>query len=293
MGVYSGGYTTLPDYMVNSYSTSAVSPQLFVTDGVSEYVLEGGKKHLVNGAVKAEWGLSGAQLYADGTLDRYVTGSALATKLQYQGSYFLMRDGRAYGTIDTNIAGVWDILDAPVFNDKLVAALTPTSMLTRVVQSNAVGDSRLFIVDRGDWYHIDAAEKTNIVGNSAPVMQLNPNNAPNSPITDVVSPVVKSDGGAYYVIDGGGKRVINNTVIRNQWTANNTIPVITVSDEFLAQLPNRGIIERTIRGSSPTAYFVENNTKRHILYPDTLRNYLPIGWVSDALLDVLPSGSSI
>lgn len=289
-GAYSSGIIVLSDNAVDLIS-AAPGPQLFVTNGTTEYLMENGTKRPISGSVKTDWGITSPQSYTDGTLDRFPTGSAMTNELRDGNYYFLIREGKAFLTVDPNIAEVWDIHNAPATNRTLIANQLGYSMLTRFVNSST--DHRTFIVERGDWYNLSSTQFANLGGVGAPVMLLNPSNAPNS-ITDWTSVVVKDHNSKNYVIDGGTKRGFADPYIQSWWTNNGSITVPSTTNGFLNLLPNNANIERAIKGSSPAVYSAENVTKRHILYSDTFnRLYAPFAPVSDALINVLTTGSNI
>lgn len=290
LGAYATGVTLFPDALVGTIP-SAPSLKTFVSDGVSEYVIENGTKHSVNASVKADWGLSGAQVYSDGTLSRFPNAAALTSKLKDGANYYLIKGGRGFLTTDINIANAWAITDAPQMNQVVVRNLVFYYMLTRFVRSTT--DSRTFVIDQGNWYNVSAAQLTNLGGVGVPTMGLEPANAPNS-ITDWTSVVVKDSVGKHYVIDNGTKRSFAHPFIQDWWTNNGSLTVPTTSNGFLNLLPNNGTVERAIKGSAPAVYSAENGTKRHILSSSTYHlQYAPFQSVSDALLGALPTGSNI
>ncbi len=292
-GGYSQGVTELSDYIPNSWA-AAQNPNIFVTDGSTEYLIEDGKKWTVTSDVKADWGLGTPQSITDGTLDRLPLGGAMGNAMaDGKGGFYVIRGGAAYGTADPAIAHAWNIQSAPTRDPALMRSLVPQYMLTKFVRSSANGDNRLFMIVDGQWRTLSDAHAANLDVGGQPVMKLNPAVAFSTP-TDWTSLVVKDAQNAHYVIDGGTKRPIMHDVIRNQWTNNGAIAVPTMSDTFLQAMPTGRLIERTIKGSSPSVYFVENNKKRHIRFPDTYhRSYAPYAQVSDALIYVLSDGEPI
>lgn len=284
------GVVVFSDYVLSAIGNAA-NPELFVSDGSSEYLMAYGQKLSVDGATKAEWGLSGAQTYSDGTLTRFPTTGALDTKARGNGAYIIIRDGNAYATADPNIADVWAIDDAPSIDVRAITNQLPVYPLTRFVRSST--DNRTFLIDNGTWYNLDVGPKNNITRPQDPIMTLDPANAPTS-ITDWTSFMIKSGSGAHWVIEGGGRRNFPAQMIQDHWTNFGNVTVPTVTDGFINLLPYHGIIERTIKGTSPMVYSAEGGTKRHILYSDTYnRFYAPFGSVSERLLDTMPNGAPI
>lgn len=292
-GGYQSGITELSPYVLNAIGTAA-SPQVFVSDGATNYVMDNGKKWTVSNGIKADWGFGTAQTHGDGTLSRFATGGALDNEfITPSGAYVLVRGGAGYATADANIAGAWGVTGAPAMSHSLVPNTIPVFMLTRFVRSSVGGDNRTFVINNGEWFNVSNAQLANLGGVGAPTMSLNPNQAPNS-ITDWESVVVKSSAGTHYVIDGGGKRFFPHPIIQNQWTNNGAATVPTVTDGFLNLLPTRGHVERTIKGSAPQVYFYENGAKRHIRFSETYhQSYAPFVLVTDQLLNAIPDGPVI
>ncbi len=290
-GGYQTGVTELSDYVVNSIA-KGTSPSVFVSDGTTEYVLDNGKRWTVDTATKSAWNLTSAQVYSDGTLDRIPVAGALSTTMQDgHGGYYKIMGGQAYGTADQNIAGVWNLLGAPVHDDGILRQLVRQYMLTRFVHSST--DNRSFVVDKGKWYNLSDVQAVNLGMPSEPAMTADPGLAPNT-ITDWTNFVVKNDQNNYYVIDGGTKHYTPAGTILNQWTHDGAISPLDVTTSFTNLLRNNNNIERTIKGGGPSVYFVDNNTKRHILYPDTYtRNYAPYVQVGDPLIYALTDGQPI
>ena len=287
------GVVVFSDYIVNAIGTGTTTPELFVSDGSSEYVMAYGQKLTVDSTTKAEWGLGSAQLYNDGTLTRFPTAGSLTTRLKTSNNsaYVLVRDGAGYATADSNIADIWAIDDAPTVDVRVATNLLPVYPLTRFVKSST--DNRTFLIDNGNWYNLDTGPKNNTIPSNAPIMILNPANAPTT-ITDWTSFMIKSSTGSHWVIEGAGRRNFPAQMIQDHWTSFGTVSVPTVTNGFINLLPYHGIIERTIKGTSPMVYSADGGTKRHILYSDTYnRLYAPYGSVSERLLDTMPNGVPI
>ena len=293
-GAYQAGITNLSDYIVNSMTTAA-SPQIFVSDGTNNSVMDNGQLAAVSSPVQTNWGISNPQTYSDGTLSRFASTTALGnTMTDGQGTYYLIETGTAYATTDVNIASLWGLAGASVHSSKLVSSLMTTYMLTRFVHSTVNGDNRIFAINNGQWYNLPAAQAANLGLGSQQTMGLNPAVAPNS-ITDWTSFIVQDTQGLDYVIDGGTKRIAPNATIINQWDNNGSIPVPVVTNGFLDELPTGPNIERAIKTSdSPSVYVVKAGAKDHILYPNTYQQYYaPYTIVSDQLANALPNGPDI
>lgn len=284
--------TSFSNHVVSSLPT-ADNLGIFVSNGTTEYVIENGQRLSVSSGIKANWGLSGAQVYSDSTLDRFASGGSLDNKLKSGNLYYLIRSGVGFVTIDPNIANAWSIDTATSRDDKLVTALLPKYSLTRFVRSSVNGDNRTFVIDGGNWYYLTSEQRTNLGSSNEPTMLLDPANAPNS-ITNWTSAVVKDSSGKHYVIDGATKRSFANSIIQNHWTGNGSLTVPTTTNGFLNLLPTAGTVERAIKGSAPAIYSAENGTKRWILSSSTYnQSYAPFAFVSDALINALTSGTSI
>lgn len=292
-GGYNNGITTVSDSIMSSFSTTT-SPQIFVTDGTTNYVLDNGQKYSVSSTVKSQWGLGTPQTFTDGTLSRLPNGGTLGSDFRAGNGYFIVRGGASYGTADVLIADAWGLMDPskPTYTPAILGLL-PNYMLTRYVASNQSGDSRTFLVDNGQWYNLPAAAQANLGVAGQPKMALDPANAPNT-ITDWTSSIVKNNQNLYFVIDSGGRWVFTNQSIQDHWTNFEQLNVPVVTNGFINSFVVRGSLERAVKGSGPSVYSAEDGTKRHILYPDTYnRLYAPYVQVGDALLNTLPDGSPI
>lgn len=291
-GAYQSGITVLSDYVVNSFASSAPAAA-YVSDGSNEYMMEGGQKLTLNATNKAAWGLSGPQVLSDGTLGRFATGNPLDTSFRTtNGLYALAKGGALNVTTDPAIAQAWGLQNAPVHSSSLLIT-ERNVMLARYVRSTAPGDGRVFLVDNNQWYHLSGAEADNLAFSSQPVMGLDPGTAGGT-IVDLANPIVQNGQGTHFVVDGGGKRVFPSATVDSYWTNNGQLAMPTVSDGFLASLPTKGFIERAIKGTSTAIYAAPDNTKLHILSPDTFaRSYAPFVQVSDSLISVLPEGQAI
>lgn len=290
-GGYSSGITTLPETLM-SVITAGSSPQIFVTDGTSNFLIDGGKKYTVDAGTQAEWAIPSFQQYTDSTLSRFPNAGALQKAFRVGDAYFVVRDGISHGTGDRGIAEGWGVENAPQYTHGVFNVL-PNFMLTRYVRSNVSGDHRVFLVDKGKWYNLPAAQQANLNVSSQPTAYMNPANSPEA-IVDWPGVVVKDASNNMFVIDGGHKRYFPHQMIQDQWTNFGQIAIPSVSNGLLQSLPTVGGIERAVKGSGPSVYSVESGTKRHIQYPDTYnRFYAPYINVTDALVNALPSGSPI
>jgi hypothetical protein len=294
-GGYVNGITVLSDAMINGMTVGA-DAGTFVTDGTTNYLLDNGRKWSVSGAVKADWNFGTPQSFTDGTLSQLPAMGALGNGAHTtDGGYFYVKSGTAYGTVDPNIAGVWNIANAPFMAPNTVTDQLPLRILSRYVQSNVNGDSRTFLVDNGKWYTVSGQNWANVSGGDYITSSMDPAWAPNAgSITDWTSVVVKDNANNYYVIDGGTKRTFANATVQNQWTNNGALGIPTVSGSFLNFLPTRGAVERAVKGTGPSIFSVEGGAKRHIRFADTYSaSYAPYAQVTDTLLNVLPNGSDI
>lgn len=284
------GVITLPEGLVSSIG-SAASPSVFVSNGTTNYIMDDGKKYTVSGATQTAWGLSSPQIFTDGTLDRFETAGNLQTGFRAGEGYFVVRDGVSHGTADRSIAEAWAVEESPRYTTAVIN-LIRNFMLNRYVKSSV--DDRVFLVDKGQWYNLPGVHQRNLRADTQPKVVLNPTNAPSS-ITDIVSPVIKNSNNTAYVIDDGGKRYFPHPLIYDSWTNYGQIAVPTLSNSFVDSLPNKGLIERAVKGrTEPMIYSVQAGIKRHILYPDVFtRSYAPMVEVSDALAGTLPTGPSI
>ncbi len=262
----------------------------FVSDGTTNYVMESGQKHTVSNTTKNNWQLGNPDILDSGTLSRYSTGIALPEKIQNSGQYFMIHEGKSFGTVDGNLAGIWNIIDAPTMDLAVISELLRPQMLTRIASSTVPGDSRLFIVDRGQLYHLSPGHAVNMLANG-PFTAVNPGAFT---IQTWTSAVVKDEGGVVYVIDAGQKRLIPAGIIRDQWTFGNYASIPTMTNGFLNKYPNGPQIERAIKASGPQVYAAENFKKRWIQSPNTYSaQYAPFTQVNESLINVLPDGQSI
>ncbi len=293
-GSYQSGVTVLTPGLVNAIPVAAV-PGTYVSDGTNDYILDGGKKWILPPSLKTTWGMTQTpQVYSDGTLDRLTTAGTLTDKIRDSaGGYYYIRNGIAYVTFDPSIGDAWSLTSGTLVGPNFISSNFPQYMLTRFIQSSANGDTRKFVVDHGNWYSISDAQFVNLGGPGSAIMQADPALAPTT-ITAWSSVVIQTADGNYYVIDGATKRPLTNLTIRNFWTSNGALSVPVVSNGFANLLPTGNIVERAIKGSSPSIYAAEGGTKRHILYSSTFnQSYAPFAVVSDALLNAMPTGSDI
>lgn len=289
-GTYTEGIVVLPDSLVATIPQST-STSLFVSDGTEEYIIEGGEKHSVDITAKSNWGLESPQTFTDGTLDRFSLGSTLPSKIKINNNYFLIREGKAFLTTDINIANAWGINNSIQMNNSLIKSLLSLHMLARFVNSST--DGRVFVVDNGEWYNLSSLQLINLGGANAPRTLLNPATAP-SVISEWTNVVVKDGAGKHYVIDNGTKKDFKSPIIQNHWTNNGSLSVPTMTNGFLNLLPNNGKVERVIKGSGPAVYSAQYATKQHILSSSTYNQfYAPFERVSDALINVMPTGNNI
>lgn len=263
----------------------------FVNDGAgSNFLIEDGEKHPIDSATISNWGLAGSDTLNDGTLSRLGNGSAITNKLQQSSVYSLVHEGKAFSTVDWNIADMWGTTDAPVLNSALVSEFLSNDMLTRIARSNIPGDSRLFIANKGALYRLYPNTAANLQADG-PLTWIDPTEFT---ILDWTATVVKDEAGNNYVIDKGTKRPLPQGIIYDQWTYGNQANVPAMGNGFLNTLPTSRQIERAIKGSGPNIYAGENFVKRWIQSPGAYNSlYAPFTQVSDELLNVLPDGSPI
>ncbi len=275
-----------------TYSVKAASNDtVFLVDG-------GSKRRYANTNVLAAW--EGGSLTHLVISDTYLQAMGQAaditgTKAIYGGHYFLMNEGRAFVTVDSNVAGAWGIDGSALqLNRDISPEFVPYNMLTRFVRAVLPNDSRLFVVENGVLYYLSPDHAGNLgLTASTPRMAISP-----EAITPSISPwswvMVHDSSSKQYVIDGGTKRAFNpDGQVQNSWTANGSVTTPQVTNGFLNLLPNNANIERGIKGSAAPAYVVEGITKRWIRSPSTAALYAPIMQVSDALLNALPTGADI
>lgn len=266
----------------------------FVSDGTVNYVMNGGTKAAVTNQIKSNWGLNIPDILNDGTLSNFSTVLPLTNDFQNSGQFFLVSEGISYGTVDSNIANVWTIDKSPVQNLALVGEFLKPQSLTRFVLSKRQDDTRLFVVDKGNLYHLTPEQSLNLNA-SGPFMYVNPEVITKQPIVLWGGILVKNDSGDYYIIDNGKKRSFANSMIFDHWRR--TVPtssIPTVSDGFTSAMPHKGPIERAIKGSSSSVYSADSVTKSWIRSTQTYNSsFAPYAQVSDSLINVLPSRTDI
>lgn len=284
--------TDVSDYLLGQFSTGG-GVGSYVTDGTNEYFIEGGKTHLLASSVKANWGVSNPATLNPNTISRFTTGIAVPNQVQYNGQYYLIHEGTAFMTVDQNVAGVWNVINAPTMNSVLVREYLPVSMMTPFAKSKISGDSRIFAVDNGVLYYLSPSQATNLgVKPSTPLMAVDPS-AITTNITNWAAILVQDTSGREYVIDGGTKRYFPNAATQNYWTNNGTVSATTLTNGFLDLLPTSGAIERGIQGTTAPVYEVIGVQKDWITNPSEVQTYSPIQNVSDALINVLPDGPNV
>lgn len=266
----------------------------FVNNGSTNYVMDGGQKSAVDSTTKADWGFGNPDVLADGTLNNFATGTALSNSLQNANQYFLVSEGVGYGTVDKNIADIWSVDTAPVHNVNLISEFLARQSLTRFVVSKTQSDTRLFVVDNGVLYHLTPQHAANLNA-TGPYAYVNPEAISKQPITLWGGILVKNDSDTYYVVDGGGKRSFGNSIVFDHWRR--TVPlssIPSVSDGFTNSLPNKGIVDRAVKGSGGAIYSADSITKRWIRSTQTYSSqFATYTQVSDALIFALPDGSDI
>ncbi len=262
----------------------------FVSDGSTNYLLSGGQKHVVSNGVKTNWQLGTPDDLSDGTLSGFPTGSAITNELQYNGAFFLIQQGTAYGTTDGNVANMWSVDDAVVLNTALVSEYLRNEILARIARSKLPGDTRLFIANYGNLYRLYPNHAANLQANG-PFTWIDPSGFA---VYDWTAVAVKDEAGNHYVIDAGTKRFMPAGPIRSQWTNGGTASVPTTNNGFLNTLLTIGQIERAIKGSGPSIFLADNLHKRHIQSSATYSSsYAPFTGVNDSLLDSMPTGTPI
>lgn len=261
------------------------------------YVDGGSKRIYANSTTQTAWEGSGLphQVISDAYLQAMGQAAEITSiKARYGNNYFLMSSGKAFMTVDANIADAWGITGAMQMNVDISPEAVPRDMLTNFVQSNVPGDSRLFIVDGGVLYHLSPDHANNLgLTPRVPRMAINPES-----ITPTIAPwtwaMVHDSSGKQYVIDGGTKRSFNSDgKVQSSWTTNGTVTTPQVTNGFLDLLPNNTNVEREIRGSGLQQYVVEGVTKHWVQSPSTAALYAPLQQVSDSLVNVLPTGSNL
>lgn len=295
-----GAITSVSEYVLGQFGSPGSVVGAYVTDGSSNYVIEGGNKHLVSAAVASNWQLPSPATLSNTTIARLPSGAVLDNSLQASGQYFRVHKGTAFVTVDSNIADTWAVKTAPSMNSALVSEFLQKAMMTRFVKSAA--DTRLFIVDGGILYYLSPEHAGNLgMTVLQPTMTVDPS-APDMTTLTWSGVVVHNSGGTDYshsfVIDQGGKRSFPSAPVVNYWTNNGIITTPQVTDGFLNLLPNKGIVDRAIKSSGPSVYAIypEGNaiSKHWITNPSIFTsNYGRYEQVTDQLLSVLPTGPNI
>ncbi|MEK7603250.1 MAG: hypothetical protein AAB459_03335 [Patescibacteria group bacterium] len=288
-----GSITSVSDYVLSNF-LSGSSVGSYVTDGSTEFILESGTKHTISGAVKYNWLISNPVTLSSSTLSRFYTGLDLSNHLRVGGQYYKVHEGDAFMTTDINIANAWGVSGAGEVNSSIVSKFLTLKTLTRFVKSKNSADSRLFVVDNGVLYYLSPEHAANLgLKNNEPRMAVNPE-AVSISISSWSAVVVKDSADKHYVIENGSKRNFANSIIQNHWTGNGVLSVPITTNGFLNLLPNSGTIERAIKGNGSALYSAENGTKRWILSSNTFNlNYAPYSFVSDSLINALPTGINI
>lgn len=292
------GITSISDYVLGQFISGSATGA-YITDGTNEYVVESGIMHLVTAPIKNNWQLSNPSILSASTINRFTIGTDLGMLLKNNGKFYIVLGGIAYITVDPNIANVWGLENAPTMSQTIIQEYLPLGNLTRFAKSNV--DTRIFIVDSGRLYHLSPSHATNFGLNSQqPIMTIDPS-SPSYIIQDWEGVTLRTISGNqyahYFVVDGGGKRSFPNVESYSYWT-NGGLVMTPVSNGFLNLLPNRGIVDRAIKGADSKIYDIHPDanivTKHWITNPSTFTSqYGRFEQVSDSLINALPTGSAI
>jgi hypothetical protein len=286
--------TELSFYVVNDI-TAGSAVGMYATSGGVNYLIDDGKKWTVSASVATDWGLSSPQSFADTTLNRLPTAGALPTKVKTaEGLYYLVSKGKAYFTVNTAVAGIWNLKSAATVSSRLVPILLGNAdLLHRFVRSDQQGDSRKFMVESGNWYTVNDTQIANIGGSTPGINTLDPAIAPNT-ITAWGSVIIKAGDGTHFAMDGGTKHQFTNSTIQNQWTNSGSLTVPTVGNDFLDLMATASAMQKSIKGGGPGIFKGENGTKRLITSSATYNaQFAPYLSVSEAMINSLPNGSDI
>ena len=299
LGLWNNGetITSVSDHIISWFGSPGTAIGVYVSNGSDEYITEAGKLHHISPSVKTEWQLSNPVVLNAATITRWPKGDDLGTGFKNGGNYYIVIKGNAYLTVDPNIAFLWslDPAVAQTMSLAVVQEFLPVSTLTRFVRSST--DTRQFVVDSHTLYYLTPEHAANFVTSNGLMMNIDPTGLTGSAWGSVV---VRSSSDSqytgYFVIDGGGKRNFPNPESHSWWTSGASIP--TVSNGFLNLLPNRGIVDRAVKGSGPNIYDVKSDsgviTKHWITNPATFSSgYGVYQQVSDQLLNALPTGADI
>ncbi len=262
------------------------------------FYVDGGSKRLYGSpAIQTAWEGSGRshQTISDAYLQAMGQAADITTtKARYGSNYYMMYNGKAFMTVDQNIADAWGITGAMSMNVDISPEFVPRDMMTRFARSDIPGDGRLFAVDGGNLFYLSPEQANNLGMTAAtPRMAVNPES-----ITPTISAwswiMVHDSSGKQYVIDGGTKHPFNpDGQVLSSWTNGGAVTSPQVTNGFLNQLPNNVNIEREIRGSGLQQYVVQGVTKRWVQSPSTAALYAPLQQVSDSLINALPNGANL
>lgn len=261
------------------------------------YYVDGGSlRRYVSNDVAEAWESTGKfhQSISQAYLSLMGSGAPVSTKGgRYGAQFYLMSKGTVFMTTDVNIAEAWGVSQPLGFIRPVVQEFSTFYMMTRFAKSNAAGDTRLFVVDRGQLYHLSPEHANNLgLTASTPVMAVQPD-AISSTIPPFAWIVVTDAAGRNYAIDSGTKRPFPNPDVQKFWTNNGAVYVPIMTNGFLNLLPTGGTIERGLIGSGPKVYAIEGVSKRWIQHPNTVPAYAPIQSVSDVLLSAIPNGPNL
>lgn len=283
---------SVSEYLLSQFSIGATTG-VYVKDSLgNEYAAEGGTLHHISPDAKTHWGLVNAVTLHNNTINRWPKGGDLGFSLQNSGRYYKAIKGTAFLTVDGNIAAIWDSVDSPVMNPMLANELAPPGIMSKFVRSSI--DSSLFVSDNSTLRYLSLEHATNLgLNSSSPIMTFDPSGLTGANWNGVVL----SAAGGYYVVDNGGKRTFPNPAALNQWTAGAT-NIISVSSAFINLLPDRGIVDKAIKGSDSKIYAISPEggviSKHWITNPNTYAaNYGRFEQVSDQILAALPDGPNV
>ncbi|MCA9313745.1 hypothetical protein KDA08_05550, partial [Candidatus Saccharibacteria bacterium] len=291
---------TFTSNQISQLTNGGLAP-ILVSDGSTDYIVDGGKKYTFTPNIETAWGLTGGsfQQMTIQSLAKLKTGSNMGTLIrQPNGAVYKVSSGERYGIPSIQDFNQLGYRWGWVFNlsNSAVGTVTYNGVLSFAPGSLIrLPNGGVYLIDDGlNSYGVPSIASFNNYGFKWTNVRNFGSNTLNGYTPQVLHNLIETPSNKHYIADNGRLLLVSDTAYSSSEYDFASNVKSTLTDNLISQIGVSSSLTQFIRGSGTTVYKVVNGEKRPISSQQSFYNsggsWDQLTKVTDSFLDTLPTG---
>jgi hypothetical protein len=276
---------------LDSLTSGPLLGSLLKDDWNNYFIVENGTLHYVRDqSYLALWGINqNSAVQSLGLVYSLKSGSwagrFVQDSMQPSGSIWVVDGGKKH-LINSN--QLYDWRYTPDQLTSVSATFLGDLPTSSPITQYAVAASNSYIIDSGRKLSFPNADIQNAYYGSVSAVSYDANTLSYLPTEEVSQFVINSTNGQWFMLENGKKHYISSFDMANVWGKSSNTALTTVSTNFLSNLVNGGTLTNVVQTTSPSQYWVIDQTKHYI--PNV---NIANAWLTNAVSPPVYSNQSI